>query len=59
VLAKIGAFEGSREDARSLISACLAIGHADSDFSAPERSVVEQICHRLGVDPAELGVYDI
>lgn len=59
VLAKIGAFEGSREDTLSLIRACLAIGHADSDFSARERSVVEEICRQVGVDPGELGVYDI
>jgi len=59
VLEKIAAFEGDRNERLALIRACLAIGHADSDFSAPERSVVEQICHQLGVDPGELGVYDI
>lgn len=59
VLEKIGSFEGSRDDVLALIRACLAIGHADSDFSARERSVVEEICRQAGVDPAELGVYDI
>ena len=59
VLDRIAAFHGDREEKVTLVRACLAIGHADSDFSAPERSVVEQICHQLGVDPGELGVYDI
>lgn len=59
VLEKIGDFQGSREDVLALIRACLAIGHADSDFSARERSVVEEICRQVGVDPAGLGVYDI
>ncbi len=58
-LDRIGEFEGDMRERLTLVRACLAIGHADKDFSAPERSVVEQICQRLGVDPAELGVYDI
>jgi tellurite resistance protein len=59
ILEKIAQFDGDRNDRLALVRACLAIGQADSDFSAPERSVVEQICHQLGVDPGELGVYDI
>lgn len=59
ILDRLAEFEGDHEDRLTLVKACLAIGHADSDFSAPERSVVEQICHRLGLDPGDLGVYDI
>jgi tellurite resistance protein len=59
VLEKIGGFDGSRDDLLILVRACLAIGHADRDFSARERSVVEEICRQVGIDPAELGVYDI
>ncbi len=59
VLDKITGFEGNRNERLTLVRACLAIGRADNDFSAPERSVVEQICHQLGVDAGELGVYDI
>ena len=59
VLEKIAAFRGSRDDLLILVRACLAIGHADRDFSARERSVVEEICRQVGLDPAELGVYDI
>lgn len=58
-LEKIGAFDGSPDDLLILVRACLAIGHADRDFSARERSVVEEICRQVGIDPAELGVYDI
>ena len=49
----------SSNDLLILVRACLAIGHADRDFSARERSVVEEICRQVGLDPAELGVYDI
>ena len=56
---QIAAFQGTQDDALVLIRACLAIGHADSDFSARERSVVEEICRQVSVDPAGLGVYDI
>lgn len=59
ILEKIAEFHGDRTERLTLVRACLAIGHADSDFSAPERSVVEQVCNQLGVDPGELGVYDI
>lgn len=56
---KIAAFQGTRQDALLLVRACLAIGRADSDFSARERSVVEEICRQVDIDPGELGVYDI
>jgi len=56
---KIAAFQGTRQDALLLVRACLTIGRADSDFSARERSVVEEICRQVDIDPGELGVYDI
>lgn len=55
----LGEFSGDAEEMTTLVRACLAIGHADTDFSPRERNVVEQICGTVGVDPAELGVYDI
>jgi tellurite resistance protein TerB len=55
----LGEFSGDSEEVTTLVRACLAIGHADTDFSPRERSVVEQICGAIGVDPGELGVYDI
>lgn len=59
ILEKIAEFDGDRDERLTLVRACLAIGRADNDFSAPERSIVEQICDQLRVDPGELGVYDI
>ena len=55
----LGEFSGDGEEMTTLVRACLAIGHADTDFSPRERSVVEQICGAVGVDPGDLGVYDI
>lgn len=59
VVALLSKFEGRHEELVTLVRACMAIGHADSDFSPKERSVVELICKTVGVDPQELGVYDI
>ena len=33
-------FQGTTEEAGTLVRACLAVGHADLDFSASERSVM-------------------
>ena len=52
LLDKITEFGGDRSERVTLVRACLAV-------RVPERSVVEQICSALGVDPGELGVYDI
>ena len=59
VVALLSEFEGRHDELVTLVRACMAIGHADSDFSPKERSVVELICKTVGVDPHELGVYDI
>jgi tellurite resistance protein len=59
IVALLSRFEGRREELVTLVKACMAIGHADSDFSPKERSAVELICSTVGVDPQELGVYDI
>ncbi|MDG2333709.1 MAG: tellurite resistance TerB family protein [Myxococcota bacterium] len=59
LMAKLSKFRGTTEEAGTLIRACLAVGHADLDFSPAERSVVEQVCRVLGTDPHEFGVYDI
>jgi tellurite resistance protein len=59
VIELLSDFEGAHDELVTLVRACLAIGHADSDFSSRERSAVELICKTVGVDPQELGVYDI
>ena len=59
ILEKIGGFQGSRDDVLALIRACLAIGRADSDFSARERSAVEEICRQAGTqfDPKVVAAF--
>lgn len=59
LMARLSKFRGTAEEASTLVRACLAVGHADLDFSASERSVVERICRVLGADPHKFGVYDI
>jgi tellurite resistance protein len=59
LMLRLSEFRGTTEEADTLVRACLAVGHADLDFSASERSVVEQVCRVLGADPHEFGVYDI
>ena len=55
----VAGMKGDREKSERLIHLSIAVGRADQQFSARERSVVEDICHALGLHPADLGVYDI
>ncbi|MBK19896.1 MAG: hypothetical protein CMM52_13770 [Rhodospirillaceae bacterium] len=42
--------------ARLLIKVCVAIGKSDDDFSASEKTAVEQLCVNVGLDVAETGL---
>lgn len=55
----VAGVKGDRERSEKLVRVCIAIGRADQQFSPRERSVVEDICHALGLHPADLGVYDL
>ena len=59
VIELLSDFDGGHDELVTLVRACMAIGQADNDFSPRERSIVELICSTVGVDPQELGVYDI
>jgi tellurite resistance protein TerB len=56
---QLGAFSGDRAEAAELVRGCLSIARADQQFSAEERSIVEEICRAVGADPQEFGVYDL
>ena len=55
----VAGVKGDREKSEQLIRLSIAVGRADQQFSARERSVVEDICQALGLHPADLGVYDL
>ena len=55
----VASVRGDRQKSEQLIRVSIAVGRADQQFSAKERSVVEDICDALGLHPADLGVYDI
>jgi tellurite resistance protein len=55
----VAGLKGDRARSEQLIRVCVAIGRADQKFSARERAVVEDICHALGLHPADLDVYDL
>jgi tellurite resistance protein len=55
----VAGVKGDREKSEQLIRLSIAVGRADQQFSARERSVVEDICHALRLHPADLGVYDL
>jgi tellurite resistance protein TerB len=58
-MGRLADFEGSRAQAAELVRGCLAIARSDRSFSAEERSVVEEICRAVRVDPRDFGVYDL
>jgi tellurite resistance protein len=55
----IAALKPDPAAAERLVRVCLTVGHADQQFSARERAVVEDICEILGLHPGDIGVYDI
>lgn len=59
LLAIVAGVKGDREKSEQLVGLSIAVGRADQQFSARERSVVEDICDALGLHPADLGVYDL
>ncbi len=52
-LRKIAKIKGKAGADRLLVRVCCAIGAADGDFDAQERTAVVTICTELGLDPAE------
>lgn len=52
-LKTIGKVKGNEEQARLLVRIVCAIGAADGDFDAQERSVVSDIARELGLNPAD------
>ena len=55
----VGGLKADPAAAERLIRVCLTVGHADQQFSARERAVVEDICEVLGLHPGDMGVYDL
>lgn len=52
-LKTIGKIKGNEEQARLLVRIVCAIGAADGDFDADERTVVGEIARELGLNPSD------
>jgi len=52
-LKAIGKIKGNEEQARLLVRVVCAIGAADGDFDADEKSIVTEIARELGLNPAD------
>ncbi len=55
-LDRLRGIAGGEEDARLVVRVCLAISHADGDFSHQEKEAIGSICRVLALDAKEFEV---
>lgn len=49
----ISQIKDNQDESRMVVRICCSIGEADGDFDADEKAVIIELCHHLGLDPAQ------
>ncbi len=55
-LQAVGKLRSKPDQARAVVQVGVLVGGADGDFDDDERRAVRDVCHAVGLDPAEFGV---